>query len=401
MCSVPIPADHRHLLHVEERRDRLHLRDLPRALRRRGRVPADGQPHRLARRARALGRALGVVPDPDRPRVLLPLEHGRADGDGGSSRSTRARPARPSASSTSAPWEQLVAANPVLEGLEPDAEALIVNRLGAARQHAIVPIDECYRLVGLVRVSWEGISGGTAHGDAVARVLRGDGGARACASVERRTAAPALELEVSAPSRRCTSPSPALHFRLRAQRVEPGATCTWSRSRRRCTSIPALRATTPRRASSSSTSSARPSAGRRRRRASSGRASSRSLPSFTSRGRVHARRALHLRPRGRRGEVPRRAARRRGAAELPLLRPHLLPRRGRAAADRADALDARRATACRSPSGGAMIDHHSLAAASIRRAGRTRCARSALHKAKRGHPDLRRGDRRSARTRRA
>jgi len=58
-------------------------------------------------------------------------------------------------------WETLVAANPILDGLEPDAEALVVNRLGGARQHAIVPIDECYRLVGLVRVSWEGISGGT------------------------------------------------------------------------------------------------------------------------------------------------------------------------------------------------------------------------------------------------
>ena len=58
-------------------------------------------------------------------------------------------------------WETLLAANPVLDGLESDAEALIVNRLGGARQHAIVPIDECYRLVGLVRVSWEGISGGT------------------------------------------------------------------------------------------------------------------------------------------------------------------------------------------------------------------------------------------------
>ena len=57
-------------------------------------------------------------------------------------------------------WETLVAANPVLDGLESDAEALIVSRLGGARQHAIVPIDECYRLVGLVRMSWEGISGG-------------------------------------------------------------------------------------------------------------------------------------------------------------------------------------------------------------------------------------------------
>jgi hypothetical protein len=77
------------------------------------------------------------------------------------------------------PWQQLVAANPVLEGLEPDAEALIVNRLGDARQHAIVPIDECYRLVGLVRVSWEGISGGTGMETAVARFFE-ETEARAC-----------------------------------------------------------------------------------------------------------------------------------------------------------------------------------------------------------------------------
>ena len=56
----------------------------------------------------------------------------------------------------------------MLDGLETDVEALIVNRLGGARQHAIVPIDECYRLVGLVRVSWEGISGGPRIETAVA-----------------------------------------------------------------------------------------------------------------------------------------------------------------------------------------------------------------------------------------
>jgi hypothetical protein len=66
------------------------------------------------------------------------------------------------------PWEELVAANPVLEGLETDIEAVVVNRLGGARQHAIVPIDECYRLVGLVRVNWQGISGGPQIETAVA-----------------------------------------------------------------------------------------------------------------------------------------------------------------------------------------------------------------------------------------
>jgi len=57
-------------------------------------------------------------------------------------------------------WDALVEENPVLAGLEPDAEALLVNRIAEAPEHAIAPIDECYRLVGLVRVSWEGISGG-------------------------------------------------------------------------------------------------------------------------------------------------------------------------------------------------------------------------------------------------
>ena len=58
-------------------------------------------------------------------------------------------------------WRELEAANPVLAQLEPDVEALLVNRVGAARDHFLVPIDECYRLVGLVRVGWRGLSGGS------------------------------------------------------------------------------------------------------------------------------------------------------------------------------------------------------------------------------------------------
>jgi len=59
-------------------------------------------------------------------------------------------------------WEKLVGLNPILENLESDSEALVVNRMGEAHQHAIVPIDECYRLVGLIKSTWEGISGGPA-----------------------------------------------------------------------------------------------------------------------------------------------------------------------------------------------------------------------------------------------
>jgi len=59
-------------------------------------------------------------------------------------------------------WNKLVELNPILENLEADSEALVVNRMGDEPQHAIVPIDECYRLVGLIKSTWEGISGGSA-----------------------------------------------------------------------------------------------------------------------------------------------------------------------------------------------------------------------------------------------
>ncbi len=59
--------------------------------------------------------------------------------------------------------------NPVLKELEPDAEALIVNRMSDTPAYAIAPIDRCYMLVGLVKASWEGISGGAGVEQAIER----------------------------------------------------------------------------------------------------------------------------------------------------------------------------------------------------------------------------------------
>jgi len=61
-----------------------------------------------------------------------------------------------------AAWEDLRTLNPVLDSLEPDAEALVVNRISDQPSYVIAPIDECYALVGAVKVNWEGISGGDA-----------------------------------------------------------------------------------------------------------------------------------------------------------------------------------------------------------------------------------------------
>ena len=57
-------------------------------------------------------------------------------------------------------WEELEAHNPVLKGMKRDVEALLVNRVRGTREHFLVPIDECYRLVGLIRMRWRGLSGG-------------------------------------------------------------------------------------------------------------------------------------------------------------------------------------------------------------------------------------------------
>jgi hypothetical protein len=57
-------------------------------------------------------------------------------------------------------WEELETHNPVLKGMERDVEALLVNRVRETREHFLVPMDECYRLVGLIRMHWRGLSGG-------------------------------------------------------------------------------------------------------------------------------------------------------------------------------------------------------------------------------------------------
>jgi hypothetical protein len=66
-------------------------------------------------------------------------------------------------------WDALRGENPVLEGLQPDVEALLVNRVGQRREYYRVPIDECYRLVGIIRSHWRGLSGGTVVWDEIHR----------------------------------------------------------------------------------------------------------------------------------------------------------------------------------------------------------------------------------------
>jgi hypothetical protein len=58
-------------------------------------------------------------------------------------------------------WEEICLQNPPLQTMEPNVEAFLVNRVAAKPEYFLVPIDECFRLVGLIRMHWKGLSGGT------------------------------------------------------------------------------------------------------------------------------------------------------------------------------------------------------------------------------------------------
>jgi Family of unknown function (DUF5947) len=63
-------------------------------------------------------------------------------------------------------WQEIEQSHAALRQLKPDIEALLVNRVGHAHglsraEYFIAPIDDCYRLVGVIRMHWKGLSGGT------------------------------------------------------------------------------------------------------------------------------------------------------------------------------------------------------------------------------------------------
>ena len=167
LCGATIPPDHRHLLHLESRRIVCSC-ETCRAL-----LSGD-TPYRPT------GTRVQWLPELDLPDELwaslaIPIGLACLYRDG---RSGEVVALYPSAAGTTrseldlSAWERIIGANPVLEGLEDDVEALVVDRLGDERRYAVVPIDECFRLAGMIRLSWEGISGGDAVRGAVDAFFR-------------------------------------------------------------------------------------------------------------------------------------------------------------------------------------------------------------------------------------
>ncbi len=157
LCGASVPGDHRHLLHLQERRI-LCSCEACWALR-------SGDPEYRPAGMRTVW--LGATRVPDELWAALQIPIGLAffmrSGLSGGIVAFYPSPAGATESELElGAWEELVRADSRIGELEIDGEALIVNRLDEEPQCVIAPIDDCYRLVGLIKARWEGISGGSA-----------------------------------------------------------------------------------------------------------------------------------------------------------------------------------------------------------------------------------------------
>jgi hypothetical protein len=57
-------------------------------------------------------------------------------------------------------WQEFATAYPALSTLQPDVEAVLIQRVRGVSRCFIVPIDVAYELVGTIRSTWKGFDGG-------------------------------------------------------------------------------------------------------------------------------------------------------------------------------------------------------------------------------------------------
>ena len=72
-----------------------------------------------------------------------------------------------------AAWDRLAATYPLLGAMTPDVEAVFVNRTERGNEVFLIPVDECYALVGRLRLRWQGFDGGAEAHAALAAFLDG------------------------------------------------------------------------------------------------------------------------------------------------------------------------------------------------------------------------------------
>lgn len=166
LCAAPLAAGHQHLLELEKRRVACACDPCA--------ILFGGSTKQRYRRIPRDVRLLSdfVMDDQEWDSLLIPINlayfvHSSAAGH------VIAQYPSPGGAMESALdleyWGAIVDRNPLLKKLEPDVEALLVNRISNPPEYYHAPIDQCFRLVGIIRMHWRGLSGGTEVWAAIAR----------------------------------------------------------------------------------------------------------------------------------------------------------------------------------------------------------------------------------------
>jgi Family of unknown function (DUF5947) len=168
LCGELLPSEHRHLIDVQDRRLLCSCRACSLLFDRQG---AGGGHYRLVP-SRRLRLEHFELSDQAWEELRIPVEMAFFFRNSTAERVVAFYPSPMGATESRldlSAWQELERCNPALSSLEPDVEALLVNRAKGRRGAWLVPIDECYRLVAVIRTRWRGFTGGKEVWDEIER----------------------------------------------------------------------------------------------------------------------------------------------------------------------------------------------------------------------------------------
>ena len=153
LCAAPIPADHRHLLEVKTRQLACACPTCAILFP----AQAGARFKEVPREARPLPHF--SLTDEQWEALMIPINIAFFLRNSAEGRMVAYYPSPAGAMESLLDveaWNAIVANL----GMQDDVEALVVNRLRPPHEYYVLPIDSCYRLVGLIRTNWRGLSGG-------------------------------------------------------------------------------------------------------------------------------------------------------------------------------------------------------------------------------------------------
>ncbi|MFF8594632.1 DUF5947 family protein [Streptomyces sp. NPDC015220] len=153
VCAAPVPGEHPHLYDAE--RAQVSCACGPCSVLFAGDGAGGGRFRLVPRRRVRLGRvdteALGV---PVGLVFFVPHADGTVTAQGPSPAGTMRWEV------DAAAWRRAAERRPELASMEPEVEAVLVNTVRGLDHHWIVPVDDCLRMLAVVRREWRGLSGG-------------------------------------------------------------------------------------------------------------------------------------------------------------------------------------------------------------------------------------------------